>query len=85
MMHMDIFSHSPIPLAQNNFPVWHCLSNFSTVFWVLNFDGHFEALNDVFWDRRHTKHIRFCISQFQISTRIGLSNGLLSDPNRDCM
>ena len=45
---MDIGGHPPIPLAQNNFPLWQFPSYFSMVFRVPNFWGHFEALNDVF-------------------------------------
>ena len=48
-IHMDIGDDPPIPLAQNNCPLWQFPSYFSTVFQVLNFWGRFEALNDVFW------------------------------------
>ena len=33
---MDIYDHPPIPLAQNNCPLWQFPSYFSTVFSVLN-------------------------------------------------
>ena len=46
---MDIGGHPPIPLAQNNCPLWQFLSCFSVVFRVLNFRGRFDALNDRFW------------------------------------
>ena len=46
---MEIGGHPPIPLAQNNCPLWQFPSYFSTVFRVPNFQGRFEALNDVFW------------------------------------
>ena len=46
---MGIGGHPPIPLAQNNYPLWHFPSYFSANFQVLNFWGRFEALNDVFW------------------------------------
>ena len=46
---MDIGGHPPIPLTQNNCPLWQFPSYFSTVFRDLNFRGRFEALNDVFW------------------------------------
>ena len=49
LIQMEISGHPPIPLAQNNYPLWQFPSYFSTVFWVLNFRGRFEALNDVFW------------------------------------
>ena len=48
-IHMEISGHPPIPLAQNNCPFWQFPSYFSAVFWVLNFRGCFEALNDFFW------------------------------------
>ena len=43
-----LIRHPPIPLAQNNCPLWQFPSYFSTVFWVLNFRGRFKALNDIF-------------------------------------
>ena len=46
---MEIGGHPPIPLAQNNCPLWQFPSYFSTVFQVPNFWGRFEAMNDVFW------------------------------------
>ena len=46
---MEIDGHPPIPLAQNDYPLWQFPGYFSTVFRVPNFLGHFEALNDVFW------------------------------------
>ena len=47
---MEIGGHPPIPLAQNNCPLWQFPSYFSTVFRVLNFWGRFETLNDVILD-----------------------------------
>ena len=49
LIHMDIGGHPPIPLDQNNCPLWQFPSYFSTVFWVPNFLDRFEALNDTFW------------------------------------
>ena len=46
---MEIDGHSPIPLAQNNYPFWQFPSKFSMVFRIPNFQSRFEALNDVFW------------------------------------
>jgi hypothetical protein len=46
LIQVDISGHPPIPLARKI--VFH-LGSFSTVFWVPNFWGRFEALNDVFW------------------------------------
>ena len=51
---MEIGGHPPIPLAQNNCPLWKFPSYFSTGFWVPNFWGCFEALDDVFWKFRWT-------------------------------
>ena len=45
---MEIDGHPPIPLAQNNCPLWQFPSYFSTVFHVPNFLSYFEALNDIF-------------------------------------
>ena len=47
---MEISGHPPIPLAQNNCPLWQFPSYFSIVFRVPNFWGRFEALNDFFGD-----------------------------------
>jgi hypothetical protein len=59
---------------------------FLAVFRVPNFWGHFEALNDVFWENgeQHgifldVSHIKSCIP------RIDLSNGVSSTPNEDRM
>ena len=49
MIQMDIGGHPPIPLAQNNCPLWQFPSYFSAIFRVLNFWGRFEAPNDIFW------------------------------------
>jgi hypothetical protein len=45
MIQVEIGGHPPIPLAQSK--VFH-FHSFSTLFWVLNFWGHFEALNNIF-------------------------------------
>ena len=45
---MEIDGHPPIPLAQNNCPLWQFPSYFSTVFQVPNLRGRYEALNDIF-------------------------------------
>ena len=49
LIQMEIGGYPPIPLAQNNCPLWQFPSYFSIVFRVLNFRGRFEALNDFFW------------------------------------
>ena len=36
-MQMDINGHTPIPLAQNNCPLWQFPSYFYAVFWVPKF------------------------------------------------
>ena len=56
MIQMDISGHPPIPLAQNNCPLWQFPSYFSTVFRVLNFRGHFEALYDA-WPHIQGAHL----------------------------
>ena len=45
---MDIGGHPPIPMAQNNCPLWQFPSDFSMVFLIPNFKDHFKALNDNF-------------------------------------
>ena len=61
MIQMEISGHPPIPLAQNNCPLWQFPSYFSAVFRVLNFWGRFEALNDVFWRFRAKYFTLTCI------------------------
>ena len=46
---MEVGGHPPILLAQNYCTLWQFPSYFSTDFWVPNFQGHFEDLNEVFW------------------------------------
>jgi hypothetical protein len=46
LIEVEISGHPPIPLAQNK--GFH-LGNFSMVFRVMNFQAHFEALNNFFW------------------------------------
>ena len=82
---MDIVGHPPIPLAQKQL---FQFDNFSTIFWLLNFWGHFEALNDIFFgfvaNQEIAKGSR--LGTFHYSTpRRELSNGLSSDPNEDNM
>ena len=45
LIQVDIGSHPPIPLTQKQL---FQFDSFSTIFRVLNFRGHFEALNDIF-------------------------------------
>ena len=47
---MEIGGHPPIPLAQNNCPLWQFPGYFFTIFQVPNFRARFEALNDIFGD-----------------------------------
>jgi hypothetical protein len=56
MIQVEIGGHPPIPLAQN---MGFHLGSFSTVFRVLNFRGHFEALNNIFlaFEPNHTYRI----------------------------
>jgi hypothetical protein len=43
LIQLDTGSHPPLPLTHNNSPTWY----FFIFFGVLNFQGHFEALNSV--------------------------------------
>ena len=45
MIQVDIGGHPPIPMAQKQL---FQFGSFFTIFRVLNFRGHFEALNDIF-------------------------------------
>lgn len=45
MIQVDIGGHPPTPLGQST--VLN-LGGFSIIFWVLSFQGCYEALNDVF-------------------------------------
>ena len=45
LIQVDIGGHPPIPLAQKQY---FQFGSFSMIFRVLNFQGHFEALNDIF-------------------------------------
>ena len=47
LIQVDIDGYPPIPLAQKQLIQF---GSFSTIFRVLNFWGHFEALNDIFLD-----------------------------------
>ena len=54
MIQVSIGGHPPIPFETppsvlSVYKLQHNLL-FLAVFWVLNFQSHFEALNDVFWE-----------------------------------
>jgi hypothetical protein len=49
---VEISGHTPIPLAQKRGVQ---IGSFTMVFWVLNFQACFEAVNDVFWGVTVTK------------------------------
>ena len=57
MIQLDIGGHPPIPFGPapsvlSVFQFWHNLL-FLAFFWVLNFQSRFEALNDIFWEKKH--------------------------------
>ena len=70
-----------IPLAQNSY---FRLAVFLAVFWVPNFWGRFEALNDVFLGIAWTRS-SLALLIHHSTPRRDLSNGLLNDPNGDHM
>ena len=84
---MDIGGHPSIPLAQNNCPLRKFPSYFSTVFRVLKFCGHFEALNDIVGDSRgQIVSFNMDLVPSKISKDwIDISNGLSSTQIRDRM
>jgi hypothetical protein len=83
MIQAEIGGHPPILLAQNRcFHLGSCFLDF----WVPNFQGCFEALNDVFWayhsynvDLSHSVTTKMCIP------RINLSNELSYTQNGERM
>jgi hypothetical protein len=81
---MDIYGHTPIPLAQNTFS--H-LGSSSTNFQVLNFQGHFEVLNDMFLDLFGPRGFQWhSLAPNGIFTRwLQLSNKVSNAPNIDHM
>jgi hypothetical protein len=82
---VDIGGHPPISLAQNTL---FQFGSFSTIFRVLNFRDHFEALNDIFFGFTVSQKIveGSVLGPFYYCTpRKDLSNGLSSDPNKDHM
>ena len=75
---MDISGHPPFHWLKIIISDWHFLA----VFRVLNFWGRFEALNDIFlalFEQAIAFLFRHCTPWRD------LSNGLLSEPNRDRM
>jgi hypothetical protein len=79
---VDTGGHPPIPLIQN---VPH-LGNFSTVFQVPNFQGHFEALNDVFSSTVPTMYLKEDARlNIMCTPQLDLFNGVPSAPNIDHM
>ena len=87
LIQVDIGGHLPIPLGAPSlslsvFQFQHKLL-FLAVFRVLNFQSHFEALNDIFWENgeQHGSmgqccSFQICISQIDISNEVWYtSNG----------
>ena len=76
LIQVDISGHPPFHWLKTVISDWQ--------FWVPNFRGHFEALNDIFlgiaWARSAIA-LLFC----QCTPRRDLSNGPSNDPNGDRM
>jgi hypothetical protein len=70
---VDIGGHPPFPVSSKQLS--HNFDNllFLAVFQVLNFQSHFEALNDVFWGITKFHHEILCNC---CSPQIDLSNGI---------
>ena len=81
LIQVDIGFHPPIPLAQKQL---FQFGSFSMIFRVLNFRGHFEALNNFFWLCSGPKVYRLGLFHY-CTPRWDLSNGLSSNPNGDHM
>jgi hypothetical protein len=82
LIQAKIVGHPPIPLAQNR--VFH-LGSFSIAFQVLDFWGHFEALNIVFW-AHHTHTICFSHSVMEKYVFLGYTFQMsYCAPNEDRM
>jgi hypothetical protein len=64
LIQMDISGHPPFPTGSKQFS-----GNFGNLLFlvVFNFRGHFEALNDVFWENREQYG-----SAFHISSKMNL-------------
>ena len=90
MIQVDIGGHPPIPLGAPPLSLsvfWfrHSLL-FLAVYWVLNFQSRFEALNDVFWENGEQHGSMDRCFLFQIcSPWIDISNEVWFASNRDRM
>ena len=81
MIQVDIGGHPPIPIGApplflSVFQFHHNLL-FLAIFRVLNFQSHFKALNDIFWENQEQHesffkffHIKRCSPQIYISDEI---------------
>jgi hypothetical protein len=63
----------------------HISSFLSTFFWVLNFWGCFEALNDVFWPFGALNDHGLPRTTNNLTSRLDISNKIFYTPNEDCM
>jgi hypothetical protein len=85
MIQVDIGGHPSFSTGSKQFSGNFGNLLFLAVFQVLNFQSHFEALNDVFWENRE-QHGLFDVSHTKVVVpRIDISNGVSSTPNRDHM
>jgi hypothetical protein len=74
MIQVDISGHPPSPTGPK-----HVSGNFGNLLFlaVFNFRGHFEALNDVFWENGEEYGSYINVSPAKIcSSRIDISNEL---------
>jgi hypothetical protein len=83
VIQVDIGGHPPFPIGskKNSGNFGNLL--FSVVFRVLNFQSHFEALNEGKWGEKW-KFLR-CFSHKNYIPRIDISNEVSSAPNADRM
>ena len=57
LIQMDIGGHPPFPTGSKQFFGNFGNLLFLAVFWVLNFQSRFEALNDIFWASIHQRRL----------------------------
>jgi hypothetical protein len=76
LIQVDISGHPPFPSISKQISDNFGNLLFLAVFWVLNFQSHFEALNDVFLGifSQNISSLKFWATF--VSPRIDISNGL---------
>jgi hypothetical protein len=76
LIQVDIGGHPPFPAGSKQLSSNFDNLLFLAVFRVLNFQSHFEALNDIFWGMLQVTKFHHEILCKCCSPRIDISNGL---------